>query len=361
MNADARRLAGIVLAIGVLGACDQTPTSLSNQDGGQVGGATLAATEVCTVIDFEEFTSNGDPVNSLTVFGETITVTTTSFSSNGTAGAGSNQAVVIDGNLSHPEDKDLTAVDGGFCAGCAAQGKILIIEDPDGFATQGDTRYGGTVALTGFGAIGDDVYLKSLTFVDVDKEQDPNEPESRVDADGTTVAVAPETGDGGVATGVGTDKEILIDKIELVHAYQTSGGWDDLEICKSEPNGGAGQGCTPGYWKQSQHFSDWIGYNPTDSFGSVFDLPSQLERPEHNVDPSGLTLEDALRLRGGGVNALMRHAVAALLNAANPDVSYDFTESDVIFRFNSVVNGSDEAIEGQKDQFADFNEQGCPL
>ena len=41
--------------------------------------------------------------------------------------------------------------------------------------------------------------------------------------------------------------------------------------------------------------------------------------------PGDPTLLDALNSGGGGINALMRHAVAALLNASNPDVDSDFT------------------------------------
>src|SRR5262245_29821740 len=34
-------------------------------------------------------------------------------------------------------------------------------------------------------------------------------------------------------------------------------------------------GCTPGYWKQSQHFDSWVGHSPNDSFEAVFgrDVP----------------------------------------------------------------------------------------
>lgn len=126
-----------------------------------------------------------------------------------------------------------------------------------------------------------------------------------------------------------------------------------------EPTEG-GQGCTPGYWKQPQHFDSWEGHATSDLLGSVFTLLAglTLERPE-TEDPDDLTLLDGLELRGGGVNALIRHAVAALLNAANSDVSYDLTEQEVIDAFNAAVDGGD--VEGTKDEFEGFNEQGCPL
>jgi hypothetical protein len=356
-----RAAAGVILAAGVFGACNGEIPSDPNNAGGAIG-VLAAAEEVCTTVDFSGF-GHGDAVNGLTVFGEAITVTTTSFNAAGTSGAGTNQARAFDGQTTHPEDLDLyfNGDGDGFCNGCANQDRFVIIEDPDGFATDGDSRYGGTISMTGFGSIEGDVYLKTVTFVDFDKAQDPNEPESRVDVDGTTVAAAPETGDGGVAVDYAVDKEIISSEVELILAYMSSGGFDDLVFCKDEPDQGGGQGCTPGYWKQSQHFGDWTNHDPSDSFGGVFDLPAALERPEHNVNPAGLTLLDGVKLRGGKVNALIRHAVAALLNAANPNVDYDYTEQQVIDKFNAAIAGSAADIENQKNDFARLNEQGCPL
>lgn len=114
----------------------------------------------------------------------------------------------------------------------------------------------------------------------------------------------------------------------------------------------AGEGCTPGYWKQRHHFDSWTDpYDPTDQFASVFAdaLP-------------GLTLGEVLRLRRGGLNALGRHAVAALLNAASPDVEYDYSVEQVITLFNAAYASADAgAIENQKDGFDFLNNQGCPL
>jgi cysteine-rich repeat protein len=79
-------------------------------------------------------------------------------------------------------------------------------------------------------------------------------------------------------------------------------------------------GCTPGYWKQEHHFGNWVDYSPSDVFDDVF-----------GVEALGdATLLDALWARGGGLYALARHATAALLNTANPDVNYMYTEEEVI-------------------------------
>src|SRR6476620_1824848 len=52
------------------------------------------------------------------------------------------------------------------------------------------------------------------------------------------------------------------------------------------------QGCTPGYWKQTQHFDSWKVYQPTDSFNAVFGLTGPFA--------NSWTLLDALSQGGGG-------------------------------------------------------------
>ena len=50
---------------------------------------------------------------------------------------------------------------------------------------------------------------------------------------------------------------------------------------------------------------------------------------------------DALNARAAAVNALARHAVAALLNASNPDVDSDFTTAEVIALVQDAVASGD--------------------
>jgi hypothetical protein len=118
------------------------------------------------------------------------------------------------------------------------------------------------------------------------------------------------------------------------------------------PPPAGGEGCTPGYWKQSQHFGSWKVYTPDQTFQSVFGS---------SVFGSK-TLLQVLGQGGGGVIALGRHTVAALLNTANAGVDYDIgTPAEVITAFNAAVAGGKNAIEAQHLIFAGFNEQGCPL
>lgn len=113
----------------------------------------------------------------------------------------------------------------------------------------------------------------------------------------------------------------------------------------------SGQGCTPGYWKQQHHFADWTApYEPGDEFSAYFE----------DAFP-GLTLVQVLNGKGGGLTALGRHTVAALLNAANSEVSYDLTTGEVIDAFNAVYPGSKGDYQNLKNELEAFNEQGCPL
>lgn len=110
---------------------------------------------------------------------------------------------------------------------------------------------------------------------------------------------------------------------------------------------GGGEGCTPGYWKQSHHFGNWTGYSPDQLFSSVFE----------DAFP-GMTLLDVVAQGGGGLKALGRHTVAALLNGSGA-VDYSMTAQQVVDAFNAVYPDGD--YNGQKDIFEAENELGCPL
>ena len=108
-----------------------------------------------------------------------------------------------------------------------------------------------------------------------------------------------------------------------------------------------GEGCTPGYWKQSHHFDSWVGYTPGQSFEAVFGRDV----------PGTPTLLNALSTGGGGLNALMRHTTAALLNSKA--VSYGMTTAQVIAAFQAAFDSGNYTA--QKDAFEALNESGCPL
>jgi hypothetical protein len=119
-------------------------------------------------------------------------------------------------------------------------------------------------------------------------------------------------------------------------------------ISFDEPGGS--EGCTPGYWKQEHHFDSWVGYLPTDDFDSTF-----------SVDwfSPNITLLDALELKGGKINALARHAVAALLSAGSVD--YPQSVADVIADVQAVDDTDKNAVEALKNRLDEQNNLGCPL
>ena len=113
-------------------------------------------------------------------------------------------------------------------------------------------------------------------------------------------------------------------------------------------------GCTPGFWKNNEDPWGPTGYSPSDSFEAVFGTAPD----PFSGSPS---LLDVLNLGGGGVNALSRHAVAALLNASHPAIGYPLTPSVVIAKYQEALATGGFLIEVKKDLFEDFNESGCPI
>jgi hypothetical protein len=123
----------------------------------------------------------------------------------------------------------------------------------------------------------------------------------------------------------------------LVSACLVLGGAVATAGAASANLAGNTQGCTPGYWKQSQHFDNWQAANPDSLFARKFAIadpvPSVLD---------GMTFEDALQGGGGkGLDGarliLARAATAAWLNA-----SYDAPDgSAMLFPWRRVSTGYD--------------------
>jgi cysteine-rich repeat protein len=111
----------------------------------------------------------------------------------------------------------------------------------------------------------------------------------------------------------------------------------------------ATEGCTPGFWKQTQHFEYWVVYHPSDLYDTVFGVTSTF---------AANTLLEAVEQGGGGEIALGRHAVAALLNAANNRVDYAFETGTVIHMVKQAYATGD--FETIKNLLASENERGCP-
>lgn len=149
-------------------------------------------------------------------------------------------------------------------------------------------------------------------------------------------------------------------------------GWKVVCVPKKPEEPGEPAGCTPGYWRQvgepysnnDQHLDSWgpTTYTPDDSFDAVFGVTSSMEqqggRPPRPVI-SNPTLGTVVTIEGGGQNAMGRHAVAALLNAAHPDVNYPMTTSQVIAAVQAAYASGD--FETAHQLFEGYNEIGCSI
>ena len=126
---------------------------------------------------------------------------------------------------------------------------------------------------------------------------------------------------------------------------------------------GGTEGCTPGYWK-----------NNADTNPRIAELDGiLLKNALFNITgitlefiPSDLTLEDAVELQGGGNNAFMRHAAAAVYNIwygfddVNGVPLIDYVEPDPDF-MNIIEMAFNGDVEEAKDLLDAANNAGCPI
>ena len=60
------------------------------------------------------------------------------------------------------------------------------------------------------------------------------------------------------------------------------------------------------------------------------------------------------------MDALTRHAIAAVLSAAHPGVDYPLTVAEIVDMVNDAYNGLAD-VEDTKNLLAGFNEAGCSI
>ena len=124
------------------------------------------------------------------------------------------------------------------------------------------------------------------------------------------------------------------------------------------------EGHTPGFWKTNVDSKGAIAW-PHDDTGALVLDPTSSVRDLFTALPSSydsVSLYDALGLNGGGVAALLRHAVSAVLNAIHPEVAYPLSAGEVIALVNAALTGGDPAaIEALKNLLAGYNELGSDL
>lgn len=328
-------------------ACENAPPT-SPTGGSDLVLNSSVDTEQCTVVDFTSF-AHGDPVTALTVNTVPLTLSAVRFD-----GAVSVDPTAYDVELT---GADLAALDDTHddtqaerdCTQCAGLGRTLVVPD-ENFATGGDNTEGGSITITGFGADPDPTAVWEVTDFDV-VDGDPAQGFTTLYVDDAQTAQSTRTGNATVedvsvpSNTINTDIEFQIGDQQT----DASSAIDNIRLCRTTTEEG-GEGCTPGYWKQPHHEDSWTGYVPGDFYDDVF-----------GVGPH-ITLLDALKARGGGEKALLRHSVAALLNAASADVSYDVFVADLISAVqDAYAEDTKKAFNSLKNELEGFNEQNCPL
>ena len=147
---------------------------------------------------------------------------------------------------------------------------------------------------------------------------------------------------------------ISVASVLLLSGTMLVAGTGDCGCCPCEC-----EGCTPGYWKNPKH--DWPAPYTRDTYtGDVF--------PVLDGTALDVKLDDALRLKGGkgwdgGARLLVKHAVAALLNIAHPDVNYPRGLNgleNLIFTLFNTYHGRATLL-SYKDIIDTDNNLGCPL
>lgn len=232
--------------------------------------------------------------------------------------------------------------------------------DPDNTFIPNDADVMYTMEFT-FPTIAGGWTIKNYTALDQEADEF-----IAVDTEGT------EAGITGIAA-IGGDGGLEIVDITVGGSFSTSldfrfdgsGAIDDIQVCRMAERGG--EGCTPGYWKQTQHFGSWpeeFETSPVDpetfrfdqAFAEACTVATQLQRPESG-ELCDLTLLAALKLKGGGINALGRHAAAAWLNTQSVDFHYTQLEVET----NVMAALARMEYEATKDALAAANEADCPL
>ena len=121
------------------------------------------------------------------------------------------------------------------------------------------------------------------------------------------------------------------------------------------------EGLTPGFWKN--HPDCWMGYTPTDTFYDVFGITVTVTI--HKTQITNPTLMQALNAQGGmnetkGVyDALIRHAVAAILNANHEYVEYPLSEGQIVSQVvEAITNTNLTDAEPLKNTLEMYNQLG---
>ena len=127
----------------------------------------------------------------------------------------------------------------------------------------------------------------------------------------------------------------------------------------------SGQGCTPGYWKQSQHFDSWPSTVHTGDKLSLYFATGGVTVNGKLV--GNYTMLEGLKMKGGSgiagaAEILTRAAVAAYLNSALNSLSYPFSNASVVSMVNTAFSsGNRDLMILTAAKLDKANNGGCPL
>lgn len=138
-------------------------------------------------------------------------------------------------------------------------------------------------------------------------------------------------------------------------------------VVEGPPPPPLGKGCTPGYWKQSQHFDSWVptGLNTTDLVGKLYS--NAYLYTLNGKQMSKYTLVQALSFQGGSglvgaAQILLRAAAAAELNAKYQGMGYPMSAAAIITAVqNALASGNRGTMILLASQLDDLNNLGCVL
>ncbi|HEY0304866.1 MAG TPA: DUF11 domain-containing protein, partial [Longimicrobiales bacterium] len=124
-------------------------------------------------------------------------------------------------------------------------------------------------------------------------------------------------------------------------------------------------GCTPGFWKQKQHFQFWTApYAPNVLIQDVFASANGYTTSKGKAIGTS-TLVEGLSFGGGSTVGdaaaiLLRAAIAGLLNAASPDVNYFQSVANHISAVNAALaSGNRDTMLGLAGSIDFENNRGC--
>lgn len=242
------------------------------------------------------------------------------------------------GNPRFPGESDAEAGPEGDFENCTPMGNVLIVganvtdNTGDGLVDVpndiNETAIGGTKITFTFPA---DVVMQSIRIIDLDGNRS------------VCLASWPASCDGGVGMGPDPQAELYdeFDNLLFVAAFDNTDPGNGAKTYSLGDTGGVrkmvvwmqgsgamdaitysrrgGTGCTPGFWKNHDGHKKQADEWPAGYQGMLWETQFDCYAPL-----AGLTLKETIRLKGGGENKVGRHGTAALLNWADPSVSYPY-------------------------------------